>query len=111
VARHEAEQAQTQVSAQSLALQHQLRELKAEQDVATLQQQLAQDTLSALQVQMQNGSGAATAPAVTPQQAEQARMDERSRYIDKLDADFAVERVQLQLLRQTGGLGTWLHTQ
>ena len=111
VARHEAEQAQAQVSAQSLALRHQLRELKAEQDVASLQQQLAQDTLQSLQVQMQNGAGSAAATPVTPQQAEQARVDERSRYIDKLDADFAVERVQLQLLRQTGGLQAWLNAQ
>ncbi len=111
VARHEAEQALAQVSAQSLALRHQLRELKAEQDVASLQQQLAQDTLQSLQVQMQNGAGSAAATPVTPQQAEQARIDERSRYIDKLDADFAVERVQLQLLRQTGGLQAWLKAQ
>ncbi len=111
VARQEAEQAQAQVSAQSLALRHQLRELKAEQDVASLQQQLAQDTLQSLQVQMQNGTASAAAAPVTPQQAEQARIDERSRYIDKLDADFAVERVQLQLLRQMGTLSTWLHAQ
>jgi outer membrane protein TolC len=108
MARHQAEQAQTQITAQGLALQHQLRELRAEQDVASLQQQLAQDTLQSLQAQMQNGSGSATAPPVTPQQALQARMDERNRAIDKFDADFAVERVQLQLLRQTGGLSAWI---
>jgi len=85
--------------------------LKAEQDVATLKQQLAQDTLNGVLAQMKNGSGSPTAPAITPKQAEQSRIDERTRTIDKLNADFDVERVQLQLLQLTGGLENWVKGQ
>ena len=110
-ARHQAEQTKMQVSEQNLTLWHQLRELKAEQDVATLKQQLAQDTLNGVLAQMKNGSGSPTAPAITPKQAEQSRIDERTRTIDKLNADFDVERVQLQLLQLTGGLENWVKGQ
>ncbi len=110
-AQKQAEQTKIQMSEQNLALWHQLRELKAEQDVATLKQQLAQDTLNGVLAQMKNGSGSPTAPAITPKQAEQSRIDERTRTIDKLNADFDVERVQLQLLQLTGGLEAWVKGQ
>ncbi len=111
IARHQALQTKIQVSEKNLALWHQLRELKAKQEVATLKQELAKDTLDSLLTQMQNGTGSSTAPAVTPRQAEQSRIDERTGYIDMLDADFEVERVQLGLLRLTGGLEDWVKSQ
>jgi len=110
-ARHQALQTKIQVSEQNLALWHQLRELQAKQEVATLKQELAKDTLDSVLAQMQNGTGSPTAPAVTPRQAEQSRIDERTGYIDMLDADFEVERVQLGLLRLTGGLEDWVKSQ
>ena len=110
-ARRQADQSKVQLSEQTLALWHQLRELKAQQEVASLQQQLAQDTLNSVLTQMQNGSGSQNVPAVTPKQAEQSRIDERTFYIDMLKADFAVERVQLSLLRATGALEDWVKSQ
>jgi outer membrane protein TolC len=105
--RHQAEQARIEINEQDAALWHSLKELQAEEDVAKLKQELAKDTLDSVLTQMQNGSGAANTPAVTPKQAEQSRIDERLSYIDMLSADFAVERAQLGLLRVTGGLENW----
>lgn len=110
-AQKQAEQTKIQLTESNLALWHRLRVLKAQQEVAALKQELAQDTLDSVLTQMKNGTGSPSAPAMTPKQAEQSRMDERSRYIDMLDAEFEVQKVQLELLRATGGLEDWVKGQ
>lgn len=106
-ARRQADLAKIQVNEQNFALWHSMRELKAEEDVAALKQELAKDTLDNVLTQMQHGSGSPDEPAVTPKLAEQSRIDERTSYIDMLNAQFEVERVELNLLRVTGTLEDW----
>lgn len=107
-AQKEAAQTKIQLTENDSALQHRLRLLQAQQHVAELKQQLAQNTLDSVLTQMKNGSGSPNAPAVTPKQAEQARIDERSRYVDMLDAEFEVQRLQLELMRAAGTLENWV---
>ena len=106
-ARSQADQTKFQFAENNLALWHRLDELKAQQQVAELKQELAKDTLDSLLTQMKSGNGSPNAPAITPEQAQQSRIDERTSYIDMLNADFDTEHVQLELLSALGGLEDW----
>jgi outer membrane protein len=108
IARHDRQQAELakiQNDEGNLALWHSLRELEAQEQVADLQQQLAQDTLAATLTQMNQGD--ANGQPVAPQQADQYRVEERTRYVGLQDAQFDVTRVKLDLLSAIGGLEDW----
>ncbi|HZC43164.1 MAG TPA: hypothetical protein VE195_03255, partial [Acidobacteriaceae bacterium] len=108
IARHDRQEAQLakiKNSEGNLTLWHSLRELEVEAQVADLQQQLAQDTLTATITQMNQGG--ATGQPVTPQQADHQRVEERSRYVGLQDAQFNVTRVKLNLLSAVGDLEDW----
>ena len=108
IAKHDRQQAQLakiQNDEGNLALWHSLRELEAQEQVADLQQQLAQDTLTATVTQMNQGG--TNGQPVAPQQADQYRVEERTRYVGLQDAQFNVTRVKLNLLSAIGGLEDW----
>ena len=96
-----------QNSESNVALWHSLRELEAQEKVADLQQQIAQDTLSSIETQMEHGSASAAGAPITPQQAQEYRIDERTGFVDLQDAQFGVTRVKLNLLNAIGGLEDW----
>lgn len=106
-ARQQADLAKIQNDESNLALWHSLRELEAQAQVATLQQQLAKDMLAATVTEMNSNAAAANGAPVTPQQAEQSRVDERTSYVDMRDAQFNVTRVKLNLLNAVGELEDW----
>ena len=81
--------------------------MEAQEQVADLQQQLAKDTLAATVTQMNHGSVDANGAPITPQQAEQQRIDERTSYVDLQDAQFNVTKLKLDLLNAVGGLEDW----
>jgi outer membrane protein TolC len=103
--RQQAELAKIQNDEGNLTLWHSLRELEAQAQVADLQQQLAQDTLASTLTQMNQGT--ANGQPVPPQQADQYRVDERTRYVALEDAQFNVTRVKLDLLSAVGDLEDW----
>jgi outer membrane protein TolC len=103
--RQQAELAKIQNDEGNLTLWHSLRELEAQAQVADLQQQLAQDTLASTLTQM--NQGAANGQPVPPQQADQYRVEERTRYVALEDAQFNVTRVKLNLLSAVGDLEDW----
>ena len=108
IAKHDRQQAQLakiQSSENNLALVHSLRELEAQEQVADLQQQLAQDTLTATVTQMNQGG--TNGQPVTPQQADQYRVEERTRFVGLQDAQFNVTKVKLDLLSAMGDLEDW----
>jgi outer membrane protein TolC len=108
IARHDRQQAELakiQNDEGNLALWHSLRELEAQEQVADLQQQLAQDTLTATVTQMNQGG--TNGQPVTPQQADQYRVEERTRFVGLQDAQFNVTKVKLDLLSATGDLEDW----
>ena len=106
-AREQAELDRIQSEEGNLTLWRSLRELEAQQQVANLQQQLAKDTLAATVTQMNQGAVGNGTP-VTPQQADQDRIDERTSYVDLEDAQFNVARVKLNLLNAVGELENWV---
>jgi outer membrane protein TolC len=106
----EADQAKFQTSEQVYSLRHSLRELTVAQRIAALRSELAQEQLEAIQTQLQNGSGTANAPTVTPKDEQQARIQERERYVDALDATFSMIKAELTLMRSMGSIQDWVHS-
>jgi outer membrane protein TolC len=111
-ARVEAEQAQQQNDIQIATLTGNLRELDALAEVASLKQQIADEQLKSVLAQLELGNGASSGPAAQPQlspKAEQlARIDERQKYEDSLDAGLDLAKARLSLLRALGHMEDWL---
>jgi len=111
-AKVEAEQAQKQNDIQIAMLSGTLRELDAEAEVAGLKQQLASEQLKTVAAQLELGNGYENTPGAPPQlspSAEQeARIEERQRYVEALDAGFDLSKARLDLLRALGHMQDWL---
>jgi outer membrane protein TolC len=111
-ARAEAEQAQQQNDIQIASLTGNLRELDALAEVAGLKQQIADEQLKSVLAQLELGNGASSGPSAQPQlspKAEQlARIDERQKFQDSLDAGLELAKARLNLLRALGHMEDWL---
>jgi hypothetical protein len=87
--------------------------LDAQAEVAGLKQQIADAQLKTVLVQLESGNGSGSGPGAQPQttpKAEQlARIDERQKYQDALDANFDLAKARLGLLRALGHMDDWLH--
>jgi len=108
----EAEQARRQNDVQIATLTGSLRELDAQAEIATLKQQIAGEQLKSVLAQLELGNGAGSGPGAQPQlspKAEQlARIDERQKFEDALDAGFDLSKARLSLLRALGHMADWL---
>lgn len=96
-----------QQSEAQLELEKSLRTLQAQQTIAGLQQELAQDQLDTVAIQLKDGSGSPGAAPVTPKEEQQARINERRYAIDLLDANFQLLQAKLNLLRMKGMIEAW----
>jgi outer membrane protein TolC len=109
----EAEQAQRQNDVQIAALTGSLRELDALAEVASLKQQIAEAQLKAVLTELEAGNGASTGPSAqrqsSPKSEQLARIDERQKYEDALDASLGLAKARLNLLRAFGHMDDWLH--
>lgn len=109
-ARVEAEQAERQNEVQISELSGNLRELDALAEIATLKQQIASEQLKTVLTELEVGSGAVNGSnQLTPKAEQLARIDERQKYQDALDAGFDLARTRLSLLRALGHIDDWLH--
>ncbi len=111
-AKVEAEQAQQQNDIQISQLTASLRELDAEAEVASLKQQIAEQQLKSVIAQLEVGNGATGQPGAPPQLSptaeQQARIDERQKYVDAVDSGFDLSKARLNLLRALGHMQDWL---
>ena len=105
-AEREAEQARDQFTEGRLRVQRTTLELAARAEVASLDQQLAQQQLDVLLVQLNAGNP--NGQQMTPKDEQNARIAEREKFLAVLDADFQMRQAQVNLLRQTGELESWL---
>ena len=109
----EAEQAQRQNDVQIATLTGNLRELDSLAEIASLKQQIAGEQLKAVQTQLESGNGAGPEPGAPPQLSpkaeQQARIDERQKFIEALDTGFDLSKARLNLLRALGHMDDWLH--
>lgn len=106
-ARASADATRDALSEQTLVARRTILELQADQHVADLQSQLAQEQLKTIDSQLANGSGSPNAQPISPITAQKAHIDEREKYEDLLDTNFSLMKVELNLLRMTGQIDDW----
>ena len=95
VAKANLENKKNQVSADVRKKTRRVREMDAAKEVARLQLQLAQQNVSALQSQFEEGK-------TNLRDVERARLDESDRWMAYLDATFQRQQAQVELLRTAG---------
>ena len=90
-----------------------MRELDAQAEVVSLKQQIADAQLKTVLAQLEVGNGAETGPnpqlQLTPKAEQLARIDERQKYQDALDASLDLAKARLNLLRALGHMEDWLN--
>jgi outer membrane protein TolC len=103
----QADQTRDQSSENIVLLQKSLQELSAQKDVAQLQSELAQSQLQAILTQVNSPGAAPGTTPLTPREEQQARIEERRRAEDMIDAGFELMKAELGLLRATGQIEGW----
>ncbi len=106
-AREQASLFRLQLGEQTRELSGSLAELRVQQKIAGLQSDYAQENLDAVMTQIQSGPGNPNANPLTPRDEQRARIEERRRYVDKLDADFQLMQAEIQLQRSLGTVEDW----
>ncbi len=109
----EAEQAERQNDLQIADLTATLKELDAQAEVANLKQQIAGEQLKTVLTQLEVGNGATGVPGAPPQlspkEEQLARIDERQKFEESLDAGLDLAKARLGLLRALGHMQDWLN--
>ena len=96
----QAEAARNQVSEETLRLQRSVTQMLAARDVAQLEYEIAQKSLTAVETRMDTGTS-------TLRDLDDARAQASERFITLQDVTFELERSQLGVLRSTGELEKW----
>jgi len=107
-ARFEAEDMRNQFLEGRFKLSHSTAELAARRDLAKIDFELAQEQISIVRVELSSANAIPDRPLLTPKDDQNARLQERARYIDLLDAQSQLDQAQISLMRQTGQLDAWL---
>ena len=105
----QAEQGRESAEEQVVQIEQSFPELRAQARIADLQAQLAKQQVQSVLLQLKNPPATTTGVPLTPVDEMQARINERTRYSDALDARFALLKAQLSLLRSRGGLAAWIN--
>jgi outer membrane protein TolC len=106
-AAHQLQLLQDEQRENRLKLQHSIAELVTKSELAELDQGIAQDELKTITIELKAGSGGRL---MTPEDEQNARIRERQRYLDLLDARLEALKAQVSLLRQTGQFSAWLQS-
>jgi outer membrane protein TolC len=96
----DAELAKEKVSLETLRLQRMVQELAAAVDVAQLEYDLAQSDLQVIEERLKAETG-------TLREQQEARNKVEQTYDALIDANFALDKARVQLLRNTGELEQW----
>jgi outer membrane protein TolC len=107
-AEHEADNLRDQFFDTRLRARHTAAELSTRAEIASLDQQLAQQQLDVLLVQLKAGSGNLSAPQMTPKDEQTARISEREKFVAVLNANFEAQQAQINLMRAAGELESWI---
>jgi outer membrane protein TolC len=106
-AREQADLFRLQLGEQTRELSGSLAELRTQQKIARLQSDYAQENVDAVRIQIENGTGNPNVTPLTPRDEQKARIEERRRYVEKLDADFQLIQAEIQLQRSLGTIEEW----
>ena len=96
----QAEAAKNQVSEETLRLQRSVAQMQAARDVAQLEYEIAEKTLTSVQTRIDAGTA-------TLHDLDDARTQASERFIALQDVTFELQRSQLGVLRSTGDLEKW----
>ncbi|WP_353071249.1 TolC family protein [Tunturiibacter gelidoferens] len=107
-AEHEADSIRDQFFDSRIRIQHAVAELAVRAEIATLDQQLAQQNLDALTVQLNTGNGNMAGTQMTPKDEQTSRIAEREKFLAVLNANFELQQAQINLMRQSGDLESWI---
>lgn len=107
---HEADQARDEFLEGRQKALHATAELAARAEVASLDQQLAQQQLDVMEVQLSAGNGSSSAPQMTPKDEQTSRIAEREKFLTVLDTNFEMRKAEINLMRQTDQLGDWIQS-
>jgi outer membrane protein TolC len=107
-AQHEAELVRSQFLEGRQRARHSTSVLAARIEVASLDQQLAQQQLDVLLVQLKSGSGNPSGTQMTPKDEQTSRVAEREKFLTVLDANYQMRQAQINLMRQNGQLEQWI---
>jgi outer membrane protein TolC len=99
-AKKQAEATKNQVSEDTLRLQRTVAQMQAARDVAQLEYEIAEKTLTSTKTRMDAGTA-------NLHDLDDARAQASERFITLQDVSFELERAQLGLLRSTGDLEKW----
>ena len=99
-ARKQAEDVKNRVSVETLRQQGAVKQLAAAREVARLEYVLARADADATGIKLVAGTA-------TVRDQERARLLENDKYLTLLDATFAFDQAQMQLLKTTGKLQEW----
>jgi hypothetical protein len=84
-----------------------LPKLAAQAELAEIEQKIAGSELDSVLLEMKQSNGGAV---VTPKDEINARIQERQRFLDLLDAKLQLAKARISLLRQTSKLDAWIRT-
>lgn len=96
-----------QETANRLSLERSIRQIEMKAEIAELDYGIAQDELKSAMIEQHASGGAAP---LTPKEEQNARIQEREKYLEVLDAELQLRKSKLSLLRQTGQLDQWLQS-
>jgi outer membrane protein TolC len=100
-ARKELEETKNRAALDALKLQHNVAQLLAARDVADLRYKLAENALGAAHARME-------AETATLRELQDAAIETAERTLERINADFELERAEIELLRSTGKLENWV---
>jgi outer membrane protein TolC len=107
-AQHEADLIRDQFFDSRLRARHTAAELSTRAEIASLDQQLAQQQLDVLLIQLKVGSGNLSGPQMSPKDEQTARIAEREKFVAVLNANFEAQQAEINLLRAAGELEAWI---
>jgi outer membrane protein TolC len=93
-----------------LKLQHGAAELQARTELAAIDRDLAQEDLKTILLQLSGPGSTDGTKQLSPKDEQNARLQERAKTLDLLDAEFQLSQTQVNLMRQTGQLDLWLRS-
>ena len=96
---------QTEETSNRIKLQRSVRQAAVRSEMAELDYSIAQDELKSTTIQLRSTAGS---PALTPKEEQNAKLQEREKYLDLLEARLQLDKARVSLLRQTGQLERWV---
>jgi outer membrane protein TolC len=107
-AQHEADSIRDQFLDSRIRARHTATELSTRAEIASLDQQLAQQQLEVLLVQLKSGTGNLSGPQMSPKDEQTVRIAEREKFVAVLNANFEAQQAAIGLLRSAGELESWI---